>query len=76
MVGARRRLASTTRPRSGSRPRCRHEHEAFRNFTGFGIRVGNQQKVASAEILYRNCLFENCGTALGLPDVQRLRQHH
>jgi hypothetical protein len=42
----------------------RHEHEAFRNFTGFGIRVGNQQKIASAEILYRNCLFENCGTAL------------
>lgn len=42
----------------------RHEHEAFRNFTGFGIRVGHHQKVASAEILYRNCLFENCGTAL------------
>ncbi|MHB1037422.1 MAG: glycosyl hydrolase family 28-related protein [Pirellulales bacterium] len=42
----------------------RHEHEAFRNFTGYGIRVGNQQKLASAEILYRNCLFENCGTAL------------
>ena len=43
-----------------------HEHEAFRNFTDYGIRVGNQQKVASAEILYHNCLFENCGTALGL----------
>jgi len=43
-----------------------HEHEAFRNFTAYGIRVGNQQKVASAEILYRNCLFQNCGTALGL----------
>ncbi|MCY2994570.1 MAG: glycosyl hydrolase family 28-related protein [Planctomycetota bacterium] len=42
----------------------RHEHESFRNFTGFGIRVGHQQKVASAEILYRNCLFENCGTGL------------
>ncbi|MGI6417770.1 MAG: glycosyl hydrolase family 28-related protein [Thermoguttaceae bacterium] len=42
----------------------RHEHEAFRNFTEHGIRVGHQQKVASAEILYRNCLFENCGTAL------------
>ena len=42
-----------------------HEHEAFRNFTGYGIRVGNQQKTASAEILYHNCLFENCGTALG-----------
>ena len=43
----------------------RHEHEAFRNFTGFGLRVGNEQKVASAEILYHNCLFENCDTALG-----------
>ncbi len=42
----------------------RHEHEAFRNFTAFGIRVGHEQKVASAEILYHNCLFENCGTAL------------
>lgn len=42
----------------------RHRHEAFRNFTGFGIRVGNEQKVASAEILYDNCLFENCGTGL------------
>ena len=42
-----------------------HVDEAFRNFTGYGIRVGNQQKLASAEILYRNCLFENCGTALG-----------
>lgn len=41
-----------------------HEHEGFRNFTGFGIRVGHDQKIASAEILYRNCLFENCGTAL------------
>lgn len=40
----------------------RHQHEAFRNFTGYGIRVGYQQKVASAEINYLNCLFENCGT--------------
>jgi hypothetical protein len=46
----------------------RHEHEAFRNFTGFGIRVGNKQQIASAEILYRNCLFENCGTALAFLD--------
>lgn len=43
----------------------RHEHEAFRNCTDFGIRVGHDQKIASAEILYRNCLFQNCGTALG-----------
>ena len=44
----------------------RHEHEAFRNFKEHGIRVGNNQQNASAEILYRNCLFENCGTGLGL----------
>jgi hypothetical protein len=43
-----------------------HEDEAFRNFTAYGIRVGNEQKRASAEILYHNCLFENCGTAIGL----------
>ena len=42
----------------------RHEHEAFRNFTGYGIRLGYQQKVASAEINYLNCLFENCGTGV------------
>ena len=46
----------------------RHEHEAFRNFTAFGIRVGNSQRIASAEILYHNCLFENCGTALAFLD--------
>ena len=42
-----------------------HEHEAFCNFTEYAIRVGYQQKTASAEILYHNCRFENCGTALG-----------
>jgi lysophospholipase L1-like esterase len=44
----------------------RHEHEAFRNFVEYGIRVGHEQRIASAEILYRNCLFENCGTALAV----------
>lgn len=42
----------------------RHQHEAYRNFTGYGIRIGYQQKVASAEINYLNCLFENCGTGV------------
>ncbi|MBP8952181.1 MAG: hypothetical protein KBI47_07315, partial [Armatimonadetes bacterium] len=42
----------------------RHEHEAYRNFTECGIRVGHEQKIASAEILYRNCLFESCGSGL------------
>jgi len=43
----------------------RHQYEAFRNFTGFGIRVGHEQQIASAEILYSHCLFENCGVGLG-----------
>ncbi len=43
-----------------------HRDEAFLNFTKYGIRVGHDQKLASAEILYHNCLFQNCGTAIGL----------
>jgi hypothetical protein len=43
-----------------------HVNEAYRNFTGYGIRIGNNQVLASAEILYRNCLFTNCGTAIGI----------
>ncbi len=42
----------------------RHQYEAFRNLTECGIRVGAAQEIASAEILYRDCLFENCGTGL------------
>jgi hypothetical protein len=38
----------------------RHQHEAYRNFTEAGIRVGHQQQVATAETLYENCLFEHC----------------
>ena len=43
-----------------------HQHEAFRNFTECGIRVGHEQKLASAEILYQNCVFENCATGIAL----------
>jgi hypothetical protein len=42
----------------------RHQYEAYRNMTESGIRVGHAQQIASAEILYRDCLFENCGTGL------------
>ena len=38
----------------------RHQHEAFLGFTDAGIRIGREQKNASAEILYENCLFEDC----------------
>ena len=44
----------------------RHQHEAFRNFTECGIRIGHEQKYASAEILYDNCLFENCRIGFAL----------
>ncbi len=43
--------------------RIRHQHEAFRNVTGTGLRVGYEQKMASAEIWIENCLFENCKKA-------------
>jgi len=36
-----------------------HEYSQFRNFTIAGIRVGKDQKVASAEIYYRQLVFEN-----------------
>lgn len=44
----------------------RHQHEAFRNCTVAGLRIGWQQKIASAEITYLNCLFEHCGTGLSI----------
>ncbi|HEY3398839.1 MAG TPA: glycosyl hydrolase family 28-related protein [Armatimonadota bacterium] len=48
--------------------RVRHEHEAFLNFTESGIRVGHDQGpptgVASAEMMYWNCLFEKCGAGV------------
>ena len=44
----------------------KHQHEAFLNFKECGIRIGHDQKYASAEILYNNCLFENCKTGVAL----------
>ena len=40
-----------------------HQHEAFRNFTGAGIRIG-KGKLQSAEMLFENCLFEGCGEGI------------
>jgi hypothetical protein len=41
-----------------------HQHEAFLNFTGSGIRIGHDQNTpgaqATAETTYANCLFVNC----------------
>ncbi|MHB9023007.1 MAG: glycosyl hydrolase family 28-related protein [Armatimonadota bacterium] len=38
----------------------RHQHLAFLNFTDTAVLVEPQHKVATAETLFENCLFENC----------------
>ncbi len=47
-----------------------HQHEAFFNFTGSGIRIGHDQNTpgaqATAETTYANCLFEHCEAGLTL----------
>ena len=43
-----------------------HQHCAFLNFTEGAIRVGHDQKLATAETLVENCLFYNCGTGITL----------
>lgn len=44
----------------------RHEYEAFVDCREYGLKCGGDFKLASAEILYLNCLFERCGVGLGL----------
>lgn len=36
-----------------------HKHMEFRNFRQAGIRVGHDQKLASAEMMFHNMLFQN-----------------
>ncbi|MGO9204273.1 MAG: glycosyl hydrolase family 28-related protein [Limisphaerales bacterium] len=43
-----------------------HQHEAYLNFTGSGIRAGHDQVQATAETTYVNCLFSNCESGLSL----------
>lgn len=47
-----------------------HQHEAFLNFTGSGIRIGHDQNSpgaqATAETTYMNCLFLNCESGITL----------
>jgi hypothetical protein len=47
-----------------------HQHEAFLNFSGSGIRIGHDQNTpgaqATAETTYANCLFMNCESGLTL----------
>lgn len=44
----------------------RFQHNAFLNCTDSGIRLGAKMKAASAETLYENCLFENCGHGISI----------
>ncbi len=44
----------------------RHQHEAFINCTEAGVRIGHEQKVATAETHFQNCLFERCGHGASL----------
>ena len=50
----------------------RHQHEAYRNFTEAGSRVGYELKVATAETLYDNCLFEHCHRGVALHNFNTL----
>lgn len=40
--------------------RVRYQYCAFRNFLDSGVRVGYYHKTPSAEMMYFDCLFENC----------------
>ncbi len=42
--------------------RIRHQDEAFVNFRNTGIRVGYNQVLPTAEMMFRNCSFQNCGS--------------
>lgn len=40
--------------------RIRHQDEAFLNFRTAGIRFGYNQVTPTAEVMFRNCLFQKC----------------
>ena len=44
--------------------RVRHQDEEFINFRNAGIRVGYNQVLPTAEVMYRNCLFQKCGNGV------------
>ena len=44
--------------------RIRHQDEAFVNFRSAGIRVGHNQVVPTAEMMFRNCLFQRCNNGV------------
>jgi len=46
--------------------RIRHQDEAFVNFRTAGVRVGYNQVVPTAEMMFRNCLFQKCANGVDL----------
>jgi len=44
--------------------RNRHQDEAFLNFRSAGIRVGYNQVTPTAEMMFRNCLFQGCSNGV------------
>lgn len=44
--------------------RIRHQDEAFLNFRNAGIRVGYNQVTPTAEMMFRNCLFQKCNNGV------------
>jgi hypothetical protein len=46
--------------------RIRHQDESFANFRVSGIQAGANQIMATAEVMYRNCLFQNCANGVSL----------
>lgn len=44
--------------------RIHYENDAFLNFRSVGIRVGNNQVVPTSDIMFRNCLFQNCNNGI------------
>ncbi|MFP4027373.1 MAG: glycosyl hydrolase family 28-related protein [Candidatus Brocadiia bacterium] len=42
----------------------RNQHLAFRNFTEAGVATEKRDKYATAEVMFENCIFENCGRAV------------
>ena len=48
--------------------RVRHQDEEFINFRNAGIRVGYNQVLPTAEMMFRNCLFQKCGSGVEFLD--------
>jgi len=48
--------------------RVRYQYCAFKNFTDSGIRIGHDQKLATAETMFYDTYFENCRRGVSMLD--------